>query len=46
MFWCSLVGADRPPKEIMPVVIASLEQENWYCNRNICILVSFAGSGK
>ena len=20
MFWCSLVGADRPPKQAMPVV--------------------------
>ena len=28
MFWCSLVGADRPPKEAMPVAIASLEQED------------------
>ena len=27
MFWCSLVGADRPPKEAMPVAIACLEQE-------------------
>ena len=24
MFWRSLVGADRPPKEAMPVAIASL----------------------
>ena len=29
MFWCSLVGADRPPKEAMPVVIACLEQEDF-----------------
>ena len=29
MFWYSLVGADRPPKEeAMPVAIACLEQEN------------------
>ena len=29
MFWCSFVGADRPPKEaIMPVAIACLEQED------------------
>ena len=29
MFWCSLVGADRPPKEAMPVaIIACLEQED------------------
>ena len=28
MFWCSLVEADRPPKEAMPVAIACLEQEN------------------
>ena len=29
MFWCSLVGADRPPKEvIMPVAIACLELED------------------
>ena len=28
MFWCSLVGADRPPKEAMPVAIACLEQED------------------
>ena len=28
MFWCSLVGADRPPKEAMPVAIAYLEQED------------------
>ena len=27
MFWCSLVGADRPLKEAMPVAIACLEQE-------------------
>ena len=35
MFWCSLVGADRPPKQAMPVaIIACLEQEDliwvWY----------------
>ena len=28
MFWCSLVGADRPPKQAMSVAIASLEQED------------------
>ena len=28
MFWDSLVGGDRPPKEVMPVAIACLEQEN------------------
>ena len=28
MFWRSLVGADRPPKEAMPVAIACLEQED------------------
>ena len=28
MFWCSLVGADRPPKEATPVVIDCLEQED------------------
>ena len=33
MFRCSLVGADRPPKEAMPLP-----------GRNICALVSFAGS--
>ena len=27
MFWCSLVGADRPPKKTMPVAIACLKQE-------------------
>ena len=27
-FWCSLVGADRPPKEAMLVAIACLEQED------------------
>ena len=27
MFWCSLVGADRLPKEAMQVAIACLEQE-------------------
>ena len=27
MFWCSLEGADRPLKEVMPVAIACLEQE-------------------
>ena len=27
MFWCSLVGADRPPGEAMLVAIAFLEQE-------------------
>ena len=35
MFWCSFLGADRPPKEAMPVA----RQEDW-------VLVSFAGSGK
>ena len=28
MFWCSLVGADRPLKEAMPIAIACLEQED------------------
>ena len=28
MFWYSLVGADRPPKQAMPVAIARLEQED------------------
>ena len=28
MFWNSLVGADRPPKEAIPVPISCLEQEN------------------
>ena len=28
MFWCSLVGADRPIKEGMSVAIACLEQED------------------
>ena len=28
MFWFSLVGADRPPKQAMPVAIACLEQED------------------
>ena len=28
MFRCSLVGADRPPTEAMPVAIACLEQEH------------------
>ena len=28
MFWCSLVGADRRPKQAMPVAIACLEQED------------------
>jgi hypothetical protein len=28
MFWCSWVGADRPPKEAMPVATACLEQED------------------
>ena len=28
MFWCSLVRADRAPKETMPVVNACLEQED------------------
>ena len=28
MLWCSLVGADRPPKEAMSVAIACLEQED------------------
>ena len=28
MFWRSLVGADRPPNEAMPVAIACLEQED------------------
>ena len=29
MLWCSLVGADRPPKEAMPVAIVCLEQEEF-----------------
>ena len=28
MFWCSLIEADRPPKEAMPVAIACLEKED------------------
>ena len=28
MFWCSLVGADRPPKEAMSVAIVCLEQKD------------------
>ena len=28
MIWCSLVGADRPPKKAVPVAIACLEQED------------------
>ena len=28
MFWCSLVGEDRPPREAMPVAIACLEPED------------------
>ena len=28
MFWCSLVGADRPPKEATPVAITCSEQED------------------
>ena len=28
MFWCSLVGADRPSKEVMTVATACLEQED------------------
>ena len=28
MFWCSLAGADRPPKEAKLVTIACLEQED------------------
>ena len=29
MFWCSLIGADRQPKEVMLVaIIACLEQED------------------
>ena len=28
MFWGSLVGADHPPKEAMPVAIACLEQQD------------------
>ena len=28
MFWCTLVGADRPPQQaIIPAAIACLEQE-------------------
>ena len=33
MFWCSLVGADRPPIEAMPIAIACLEQEDLGFNR-------------
>ena len=39
MLWCSLVGADRPPKEAMAVAIVYLEQEDLG-------LVFFAASGK
>ena len=28
MFWCFLVGADRPPKQAMSVAIACLEQKD------------------
>ena len=28
MFWCSLAGAYRPPKQAMPVAIGCLEQED------------------
>ena len=28
MFWCSLIGANRPLEETMPVAIACLEQED------------------
>ena len=28
MFWCSLVGADRPPKRAMLVAIACLEKKD------------------
>ena len=28
MFWCSLVGADRRPKQAIPVAIACLKQED------------------
>ena len=28
LFWCSLIGVDRPPKQAMPVVIACLKQED------------------
>ena len=31
MFWCSLVGAVRTPKEAMPIAIACLEQEDLGC---------------
>ena len=31
MFWCSLVGANRPLQEAMPVAIACLEQEDLGC---------------
>ena len=35
MFWCSLVGANRPPKQVMPVA----RQESWICvcfGRSLC----------
>ena len=28
MFWCSLVAADPPPRQAMPVAIACLKQED------------------
>ena len=28
MFWYSLVGSDRPPKQAIPVAIACLEEED------------------
>ena len=28
MFWCSLVGTDRPPKEANPVAIACLQKKD------------------
>ena len=36
MFWCSLVGADRPPKQAMPVAIACLEQEELGAESDSC----------
>ena len=38
MLWCSLVGADRPPKEAIPVAIACLEQEDL----GLCVLWSLS----
>ena len=45
MFWCYLVGADRPPKQAMPVARQeNFRWKNWVCvsfGRSLCCYSPF-----